>query len=101
MRDRPAPNAARTASSDSRAAVRPSDRLATLTQAMSRTNPTAPSRTSSGRRTLPTSSSWRRATRAVTPLLCLESSCASRAAIVFISPRAAASVAGGASRPIT
>ena len=42
-RQRPAPSAARTASSFSRPAERASCRLATLAQAMSRTQPTAPS----------------------------------------------------------
>ena len=53
-RPRPAPSAARTAISDSRAAARASSRLATLAQAMSSTKPTAPSRTSTERRMSPT-----------------------------------------------
>ena len=65
------------------------------------TKPTAPSRMKSGARTLPTRSSWSGDTRAVTPTLCRGSRCASRAAIVLISPRAPASVVAGASRATT
>ncbi len=53
-RSRLAPSAVRTAISFERAAARASNRLATLAQAMSSTNPTAPSSTSSAGRTSPT-----------------------------------------------
>ena len=56
---RPAPSAARTANSWRRAAPRASDRCATLAQAISMSSSTAPSTTSSGRRTSPTISSRR------------------------------------------
>ena len=54
MRDRLAPNAARIDISFWRVSPRASKRFATLAQAMSSTNPTAPNNTSNARRTLPT-----------------------------------------------
>ena len=56
---RPAPSAARVASSRFLAEARTSRRLATLAQAMRRTRPTAPSRTSRGCRVSPTIDSCR------------------------------------------
>ena len=50
----PAPSAARTENSRWRAVARASSRLATFTQAISKTNPTAPSNTSSAGRMSPT-----------------------------------------------
>ena len=52
-RSRVAPSAVRTAISFERVAARARSRLATLAQAMSSTNPTAPSSTSSAGRTFP------------------------------------------------
>ena len=54
MRPRAAPSATRIASSRSRAVARASNRLARFTDAMSSTNPTAPSSTSKLARTFPT-----------------------------------------------
>ncbi len=65
-RARPAPTAARTTISRPRAEARASSRLATLAQAMSRTKPTAPSRTKSVCRVSPTMASCRGVRR--TPL---------------------------------
>ncbi len=56
-RARPAPSAARTASSSCRAVALASSRLATLAHATSSTRPTAPNRTNSGQRTSPSSRS--------------------------------------------
>ena len=71
MRIPPAPSAARIAISRPRPAARISIRLATLAQAISRTTPTAPSNTSSGVRTSPTTCSRRSTT--VIPHLVLKS----------------------------
>ena len=54
----PAPSAARIAISRSRAVVRASIRLATFAHAISKTNPTVPSSTSSAGRVLPTMRSY-------------------------------------------
>ena len=62
MRMRPAPSAERIAISRTRAAVRARSRLATLTQATSRTMPTAPSRTSNELRVEPVTTSFKRRT---------------------------------------
>ena len=62
MRPRPAPSAARSTISPSRAAARTSSRFATLTQAISSTKPTAPRRISSGLRVSPSIRSSREST---------------------------------------
>ena len=85
MRERPAPNAVRTATSFSREAARASSRLATLAQAISSTKATAPSRTSSAGRTLPTNCSRSGTTSALHPVWYCGTSCARRAAMVVIS----------------
>ena len=63
MRHRAAPSAVRIASSRRRATLRASSRLATFAHAMSRTNATAPCRTSNVRRLLSTMISWSGQTR--------------------------------------
>ena len=93
MRQAPAPNAPRMAISRPRPAARISMRFATLAQAISNTNPTAPSRTSSGVRILPTVCSRNETTVAPHLLSKAGSSFCSCDAITFISARALAIVA--------
>ena len=67
MRPRLAPSAARMAISRRRAAARTNKRFARFAQAMSSTNPTAPSSTTTARRTPPTIESSRRCRSIVSP----------------------------------
>ncbi|MCG3160997.1 MAG: hypothetical protein JMDDDDMK_02110 [Acidobacteria bacterium] len=71
MRQRPAPNAARTATSRCRPAARASSRLATFAQAISKTIPTAPSSTNKARRISPVNCV--RSGTTLTPQLALKS----------------------------
>ena len=98
---RPAPRAARIEKSRAVRADRASMRFDTLAQAMSSTSPTAPSSTHNVRPTAPTTCSCAGTSR--TPHPALVSGCcrASSCAIVSSSDCAFASVAPGASRPMT
>ena len=100
-RPRPAPRAARIATSCWREPARASSRLATLTHAMSNTNATAPRRTSNAVRTLPTIASCSGATVAPSQFLSSRYSSASRRVIPAISARACSIVAPGLRRATT
>ena len=98
MRARLAPRLARIANSFSRADARASSRLATLTQATSNTNATAPSNTSNALRESPVICSCIGTTRAPSPLL--PGSCSSiRRAMALTSACACSRVTPGLSRP--
>ncbi len=97
----PAPRAVRTANSASRAATRARSRFATLTQAMSRTRPTAPRSTSRGRRTSPTVACWRETAVPPSPSSASGYCFARRSAIVATSCRARSTETPGLRRPMT
>ena len=98
MRARDAPRARRTAISRRRDVPRPSSRLATLAQAIASTNPTAASRTPSGRVTGPKNCSRSGTIAAPRPPSLSGYSCARRAARTSASRRACSSVTSSRSR---
>ena len=100
-RARPAPSAARIASSFRRDNVRVKSRLPTLAQAISSTSDTAARRTTNGVRRSPTSTSWSGITVAPQPALSLGYSRSSRVEMAVISALACASVTPGFRRATT
>ena len=97
----PPPTAIRTANSGARRVQRASIRFATLTQAISRTNSTAPCSSSNVGCTASTCRACNGMTRAPTSVLVRGYSAANRVATASISACASASVTSGRSRPIT
>ena len=100
MRLREAPSAVRTAISRRRETPRASSRLATLTQAMSRTRPTAPSSSSNAGRILPVTWPWIGTTLALQPVLDAGLAAVRSAAICVISLWACASDTPLPNRPM-
>ena len=102
-RQRPAPMAARIASSLCRTAARASSRLATLAQAIKSTKATAPSNTSSAVRTEPVTMASAIGTTPTDSVLSIHVGLAARkrSPTTFISARACATVTPGFRRPAT
>ena len=101
IRPRPAPTAARIASSRARPSTRAKSRFARFAQAISSTHPTAPSSTSRPHRTSDTMSSRSGRTTAPQPLSSAGYSRSSRCEIVVISACARRTSTSGRRRPIT
>ena len=102
MRRRPAPSAARTASSRARTLARAMSRLATFAQQMSSTKPTTPRKSSEvSRRSRPMSASCSGSTEAPRPLFVAGNSRARPSATADMSDCAAASVTPGFRCPTT
>jgi hypothetical protein len=100
-RRRPAPSAARTASSRFLVALRASSRLATFTQATRSTTPTPASRTRSSGRIAPTTCSCSGTSDAVQPLVSAGEACAISSNARRRSARARSTPTSSFSRPIT
>ncbi len=98
---RPAPSAARTASSRWREVARASSKFATLAHAMRRTKATAPARTRRAGRTSPVSCSRTGTTRDVQPVLKSGNICVSCADTCVMSSCARSALMPGLSRPTT
>ncbi len=98
-RQRAAPSALRTAISVSRADARASSRFATLVHAISNTNPTAPSSSSTASRMLPTVASWSGTAVIPRPSLCSGYCRASSVPMVRTSAMACSTGTPGFTRP--